>query len=197
MRSAMTKTQRRRAQRKRAMYKSGECYPVEHVKPNSWFFPDMLQPSIKTKTTKETTMNCSAMNINAPAPNTDSDVRYSERGYLEGRAYYIRAERAHKARVTFGMADDKSPKSPAELVKRIQSGMYVLPTEWDEDSDDTCPQWFINRIKWRNPATVKDHDGYEAALKVLDAEYQKLLDAIKIKEPAEALTELQAWEATA
>jgi hypothetical protein len=41
---------------------------------------------------------------------------------------------------------------------------------------------------------VEDKEGYKTAAKVLETEFNKLTDSIKIKDPEIALTEVQAWE---
>ncbi len=125
--------------------------------------------------------------------NTEADVRYAERNYLDGRAYNIYSNKKYDARIAFGLADEQSPQNPQALVDRIKAGLYVLPEQWNNECD-TNPQWFVHNIRWRDPKKVEDKDGYKAKCKVFEVEYQKLLDTIKIKDPTEALTELQAWE---
>lgn len=59
----------------------------------------------------------------------------------------------------FGLVDDEKPTTPADLVKRIQDGLYTIDKD-DVDRVTYEPSYYI---RWRDPSKVEDKAGYEAA----------------------------------
>lgn len=168
--------------------------------PTAYYFPkdcceasNITATEITNRRRKSAMQSTANLQLNASV-NTEADVRFNERMYLEIRLSQVYGEKKDKLRKTYGLSDQNAPRSPKELVERIKSGMFVLPTDWAED-DECTPQWYMSRIRWRDPSLTEDKDGYKVAALQLRTEYDKVLDSIKIKDPTEALPELQAWEA--
>lgn len=130
--------------------------------------------------------------LNIEAAMTPTDEAVAMRQYLRGRMYDVIGKKVTEAECNFGLIDDESPRSPEEIVERIKSGMFVIPAPEGRDNWGSP----YKMILWRDPAKVKDRDGYNAWSAKLDVARTKLEDTIAINSPADALSELQAFEAT-
>lgn len=92
---------------------------------------------------------------------------------------------------SFGLTDDPTPCKGSDLIARITAGKYILRDEksvkWAESA--------LDYFEWRDPAIVKDQDGYEAAQKVMKKSKLDTERTIRIAAPADGLSALKAFEA--
>jgi len=96
---------------------------------------------------------------------------------------------------TFGLSDDTPPKTPSELVERIQAGKFVIPSEEDQKKRRYYgPEDAIYSFRWRDPAAKEDQAGYEAAEKALTTAYTEAKDAIMIKSDEDGLKALEDFK---
>jgi hypothetical protein len=149
---------------------------------------------------KERAMNpgaATSVAIAAYPPQTETNERNEQREYLKYRINDIRADKKEEAKKTFGLADDAWPRSPKELIERIQNGKVTVSKRWTEEMDDYfySPRTLIEFLRFRDPEKVEDKDGYKEYEKDLDETYQTLADSIMVNEPKQAMAEVQAWEA--
>lgn len=94
--------------------------------------------------------------------------------------------------IKFGLADQPLPKDAEETVARILAGQYVLDkTRTDDVLSDYYSPW--DGLRWRDPATVVDKDGFKVAMAALELEQQKVKDAVKVLDPAVALDALNGF----
>jgi len=112
--------------------------------------------------------------------------------YLKGRAYRVRDNKQTELRTKFSMDADLAPQTPEEIVERITEGRFTL---LEKDKRPYYASAF-NNIIWRDPKVPADPVGYEAAVKELEKEYQKIMDTIMIAEAADALKAVQDFEAS-
>lgn len=144
-------------------------------------------------------MNYATATVHAATTETQDQRKYLQRRLED---IYIRKERPLYA--AFGLTDDVAPSTPKELKARIADGKFTIiglpKDEEDEDDFDDCYYGGWSRlIRWRDPAKKADQDGYDAARKALQDEFQKAMDTIKIddvKAGLEAVKALEAWEPT-
>lgn len=86
----------------------------------------------------------------------------------------------------FGLANDPTPRTGAEIVAAIQSGKFIVP--------DTNHDYGFSSIEWRDPSVKKDNAGYKTARDAMLAQQTTVEDAIMVKTADEALTALTAFE---
>lgn len=141
---------------------------------------------------KENTMNFA--NIVEMSESIPTDQ--IQKSYLTQELRDSLYRKSEEAQIFFGLENDKSPKTAKELVARITSGMYVLPSE-DKDGETNYTPYVVERIQWRDPAKVKNEDGYKAFKKTLEAAKRDAERAIVIKTPDEGLAAVVAFEAIA
>lgn len=110
--------------------------------------------------------------------------------YLEGRLDSVRYGLRLKLERQFAISDEEEPTSVEDLLDRIQKGRYTVVAK-EERSHWHSP---IRNIKWRDPAAVKDIEGFQKAEKTLDAEIVKVRDVIQILTPEAGLSAIQALE---
>lgn len=118
--------------------------------------------------------------------------------YLEQRLYSAWNTKETDLRKQFGLTDDDPPRTGKELVERIKLGKFTLPKETD-DSDDYDPDDYYgspySQIRWRDPATKKDRDGWLKAWNAAQKAFTDTKDAIMVKSADESLKALQKFEA--
>lgn len=92
---------------------------------------------------------------------------------------------------SFGLTDDPYPRKGSELLDRIKAGKYILRDEksvkWAESA--------LDYFEWRDPAIVKDQDGFDEAHKVMQKSKLDTDRTIQIAAPADGLAALKAFEA--
>lgn len=112
--------------------------------------------------------------------------------YINDRLYETFYKKEHDARATFHLDNDPAPQTAAELVKRIQDGKFVLPSE----KDDYSPRCIV----WRDPAVTADKEGFKAYQKALNEAHQKAKDIVNIVSDEQArlkaLQDFEAWTPT-
>jgi len=137
-----------------------------------------------------------APNVNLNVNNTADQSAEQKRSYLYRRLWNIADQKKDDAKRSFGLLNDKAPATPTEIVERIKTGQFVLPTEWREDWEDYYDA--VSSIEWRNPKIKKDKEGYKTWIKeIYDPARKRLEDSIVIDPPETALANLQAWESAA
>lgn len=164
----------------------------------------VVQEENKMNTIEKSYETAKTMNVNLDvnveaAPAATYNMEGRQRNYLESRLYMIVEEKRNAARIQFGISDDKTPKSPQEIIDRIKAGNITISNRWESDVDDEDRYRFYepwSYLRWRNPNTVKDTAGFEAWDKKLVAAREKVFDVIQIASPADALKALQDFEAT-
>src|SRR6266576_887816 len=84
----------------------------------------------------------------------------------------------------FGLADDATPTSIEDAVKRIQDGLFIIPKRYLEKGASYASMAYL---RWRDPKTVEDQAGYDAAKAPLKAAYTKAQRELKIFSPEKGL----------
>lgn len=144
-------------------------------------------PCTASKKKDESPMNSYASATVIAQDTTERDQRH----FLTGALYdaYTTAKTALKRK--FGLIDDVEPLTVADVVKRIQDGLFVIPEKYKDTK--TCGN--IAYLRWRDPKVVEDKDGFEAAKLPLKKAYNDAERAIRILAPADGLKALQDFEA--
>lgn len=114
-----------------------------------------------------------------------------QRHYLARQLSSVAYTKEVEALKSFGLINDQPPRKGSELLDRIKSGKYILRDEksvkWAESA--------LDYIEWRDPAIVKDQDGFEAAVKVMQKSRLDTDRTIQIADPTDGLSALKAFEA--
>lgn len=113
-----------------------------------------------------------------------------EKTYLSRRLDNIEYNVERSLPKKFGLQDDDRPRTPNDLIARITSGKYVV-AKGRENTKVYDPMDFI---RWRDPATVEDQVGHEAAVAKLHADAQAARDVIVVKDLDSGLKALQDFE---
>lgn len=115
-----------------------------------------------------------------------------QRKYLQSRLSSVYGEKIEGFRKQFWL-DVDYPKNPADMLARLQAGKFTVKgaDEKKQPDWDWSGAWMA-ALSWRTQE--EDCAGYDAAFKKLEALYQSTTDTIMIKDPAEGLTALQAFE---
>jgi len=121
----------------------------------------------------------------------EMDTNYDQRQHLKYRLREVESDRKLKAKETFGLVDQESPQSFADLQARLASGMFVVNEK--EDAQKYGPFY---AVRWRDPAVKEDRPGYDTWKKSEAPKRQAVSDDIAIKDPKEALESLRAYEAS-
>jgi hypothetical protein len=124
---------------------------------------------------------------NAAISQTTENMESKQRDYFRDRARSIKYTLLSQAERAFGICTDEPPRTAKEMVERIKAGMYVLPS----DDDD----WGRQSIQWRDPSIKRDRDGFRAAAKKIDDEYQSIKDKIMAQSITELPTLMETWAA--
>jgi len=127
----------------------------------------------------------------------DKHTESAKTNYLLQRASNAKYKIQEDLHKQFGLSDDESPRNPQELVDRITSGKYVLPTE--KESELMVNQYWpcspmLAGIKWRDPAVKEDRAGWKAAEKQLETAFNDVHDAVMIKSNDDALAAIKEFE---
>lgn len=136
---------------------------------------------------KEENLMASYASAQIIADTTEKD----QREYLASRLSTMKYEKAHAFEKQFGLTDDAAPQTAAEFVKRIADGTYTI----DKEKMDKKTYDVARYIRWRNPATLEDRAGYDAAIVKLDEAYRTAKDAAILSPIAEAKTAMDAFKA--
>lgn len=114
-----------------------------------------------------------------------------QRNYLARQLSSVAYAKDVELMKSFGLTDDPTPRKGSELLDRIKSGKYILRDEksvkWAENA--------LSYIEWRDPAVVKDEEGFEAAEKAMQKSRLDTDRTIQIAAPADGLAALKAFEA--
>lgn len=112
-----------------------------------------------------------------PMINMEND----QRNYIERRIYDVMEEKEISMSRHFKLLDDESPKTAEETIQRIKDGNFVL-----REKNSFWGNSFNDRVQWRNPAAVKDQDGFDAAEKRMFEAKKTLMDKARLYPIAEA-----------
>jgi len=127
---------------------------------------------------------------------TDDYVERTEaertKDYLFTRLRNEHSSKQYDLRKAFYMIDDDAPVTPAELVKRIQDGKFILN---DKTKDEYQGCYSAQYITWRDPAKPADTESFEAANDKLTKAYCSAKDEIKVFAPEKGLETLKAFQA--
>lgn len=113
-----------------------------------------------------------------------------EKTYLSRRLDNIEYNVQRSLPKKFGLQDNDRPRTPNELISQITSGKYVV-AKGREDTKIYDPMDFI---RWRDPTTVEDQAGHDAAVAKLHADTQAARDVIVVKDLDSGLKALQDFE---
>lgn len=179
--------------RRRAMYNptatdilgccQGAATPVKV--PYDYRYDGGVAPQEKQEPNMNTYVNAS---MKMPDPVAET------RDYFLNRLNGVRFEKGEDLRRKFGLEDDKSPRSPKEVIDRITAGKYVLPKT---DSDDECDDYYYRPwelIQWRDPSVKKDNDGFHVAKLALDKLADDTRDKLYAAKDVNYLSILEAFK---
>lgn len=175
----MNKTLKRREQRKRQKMRNLTATEVGTVIYGNNIFgcKPVAQPCCTEKATvkKENPMYVDYIS-------NDKHIASSKINYFQQRAESTKYKILNLLQKQFGLIDDETPTSPKELVERITSGKYVLPTEKEVELMRNHSWAYVSGallgIKWRDPSVKEDNDGFKVANAAMDVEFQKTQDII-------------------
>lgn len=145
-------------------------------------------PNLGKKKKQETDMTTIAMNVQAAMP--QDSTADNQRRYLLDRLDSIRWNKRHAMEKAFGLEDDDYPQTAEDFLKRIKDGRFKLSEE-----NRYC-RTFHDRVRWRDPETKEDTEGFEAAKKVMDESVTAAKDQILIMDPKDGLLAMQTFEAS-
>lgn len=91
-----------------------------------------------------------------------------------------------------GLLDDERPRSPKELVERIEKGLYVIPEQFA--GDDVYGYNITDYFEWRNPKVKKDKEGYAKSKKEMEADFRETNRIIILKDEEKGLAALEKFE---
>lgn len=114
-----------------------------------------------------------------------------QRNYLSRQLSSVAYAKDVETMKSFGLTDDPTPRKGSELLDRIKSGKYILRDEKSVRYAESALDYF----EWRDPAVVKDQDGFDAAAKVMQKSRIDAERTIQIAAPADGLAALKAFEA--
>lgn len=121
------------------------------------------------------------------------DSEDNKLNYLSNRASKVYSQKRDEAMHKYGMLDDDAPSTPRALIDRLASGKFTV-TQENMDRMHYCP---YNLIKWRDPATKEDQEGFKKADDALKAARTKAEDIIVVmSNDAARLKALQEFEST-
>lgn len=119
--------------------------------------------------------------------------------YLSRRLEDVKHDKKHALKEHFNLLDPEAPNTFDEYVKALKDGKYSFRNEAAKEranNPDYFYSWGISDyIIFRDPSVKPDKDGYKAAEKLLDAEYTKTKDVIKVLPADKGLEALNAFEA--
>ena len=133
---------------------------------------------------------------------SDKHQESAKTNYLLSRFSSVKSDIRGTLNKQFGLVNDDAPYTAQDLVDRITSGKYILPTEKEAELYRQCYYGSsnpINIIKWRDPSIVEDKAGFKLAEEQLEVASQDVQDAIMIKTNDEALAaikEFESWKPT-
>jgi len=133
----------------------------------------------------------SPMNYASATVIAQDNTERDQRRFLSEQLYtaYYTAKTALERK--FGLIDDEAPKTLLDTVKRIQDGLFVIPEKYKDEK----VYGGLGHLRWRDPKTVEDKDGFEAAKDELKKARNAVERTITILSPAEGLKALQDFEA--
>lgn len=161
-------------------WKAKDCSPKENtmrIDDNGYLICDSSCGYSKSKT-----VNATGIIVQ------ENNETETQRKFLTNRLYDLRNDKYRDLRVFFGFEDMPYPSTAAEMVKRIQDGMYVLPEKGKDYGTDT--------IRWRDPKKTEDHDGYAAADAAVTTAHTKVKEDIAILSPEKGLESVRAFADT-
>lgn len=191
-----SKTVKRREQRKRAKMRNMTTGEINTIMAFGNCGKSIFGTSVPCNTQK--VAECKKENpMYVDYVSSDKHAESAKTNYLLSRAVSVKEVKRQEFWKQFGLGDDTAPATAKDLVARITSGKYILPTERETELLSSY-YWgssaALNGIKWRDPSVKEDRAGYDAATKALDVEFQKVQDQVMIADNASALTTIQAFE---
>ena len=127
---------------------------------------------------------------------TSDTIERDQRRFLERRLSVLFYEHKAALKRQFGLADDAAPEKLIDILARIKDGKYVLPEKYA----DAYSYNLMSYIRWRDPSLKEDKEGYDAAKKVLQADYDTAEEAAKllpITDATKAMQDFKNWKYTA
>ena len=126
--------------------------------------------------------------------------------YLASRLREIQRRKRFDAESTFNLYVRTSPRTFVEMIDWIKNGKFEIDKRAqrtynaaleDADGDASKIEWYYESdygINWTG-APKNDYAGYEAFIKLMNAEAQKVKDIINVMPAEQGLAALQAFEA--
>lgn len=116
-----------------------------------------------------------------------------EKLHLQHRLYDVAYTKKNDLKKTFGLVDDKAPKSLKDLRARLDKGLYTFR---DIVNEDSCGYHWTDLIRWRDPSVEEDQEGYDAALELVKKAELRTNDDIVVKTHEEGLAAFREFEST-
>lgn len=141
----------------------------------------------RKKEEKENTMRIS----------TEVNLDAQRISYLNSRVYEHYHTKMEELIKHFAIRDDERPTKAEDLVKRIQEGKFILPTDKEVKlhshyyGDDSI----LRVITWRDPAKQADQAGFDKAREALDEAHASTKDVIMVKSADEGLKAVEDFKA--
>ncbi len=118
-----------------------------------------------------------------------SDTETSRR-WLRDRVSQIGCDLFDPLARQFGVKDDKSPRTFADVLARLTSGKFTIPEE-KKNRESYDP---LNWVEWRDPSIKKDEAGFKLAEAALETAKVQTLDSINVLDPEKGLSAIQALQ---
>jgi len=190
-------TIKRRAQRKRAKEKDKMTYGqgYETMLIMNDFFKLASTPSQSCAKTEPVKQGENPMYVDYVS--NDKHTESAKTNYLLGRFTFVKDKHRQELMKQFGLYGDEPPQTAQELVDRITSGKFVLPTVDEENTTRKTYCWPYSpayAIKWRDPAIKEDKPGFDATEEQLKTAALDVHDVVMIKTNDEALAAIKTFE---
>jgi hypothetical protein len=162
--------------------------------PTSLDFVRMLKQTFEgpqeTPTVEDNMTYPIPVTITDAAPPTEEKQR--EFMYEKLTKYYHK--HLDDAETHYGFADEKAPRTRSEMKDRLAAGRYIIEGD-DPSDDDYDARWPRTPwIRWKNPETKVDFDGYETAKEKIKDAFEDVHNAIAIKPLADGLAALTSYK---
>lgn len=116
--------------------------------------------------------------------------------HLQDRAREVRSEKIRNLRAAFFLDGTPKPTTIGELKDYLSKGFLVFDDAATKGlSDDFAIYGWRDYVTWQDPSKKPDRAGFDAAEKIVLADYKALKDTLYVKSSDDALTALQAFEA--
>lgn len=135
-----------------------------------------------------TSSGCTSTKENTMMNMDNTETR--QRNQMKDRLLEVADNHDSALRRAFHLTDDEFPANAEDFVQRIKDGKFVLRSQ----TDTWCGSHFMDRVRWRDPAAVADHEGFKLAEKRLEAAREALDDKISFLPVAESYAAFEAFK---